>query len=320
LGGLLIQHAVIAKSIVAGGRDFHALTIYSAHPLDLVSRVQLRGSEQFVFLGVATVLLAVAGLAALLRERRLGLALLLAVGTVVPVAAALGSNLPLYRFAWHHFFVLRYARVPERTLPIACLCLAGLAAFAVDWLVRRWPGLTVAIVAATAALVVVDLHVSVFEPTKADEHNAAYAALRAAGSGRLLELPVFLAGDDHGSVYLDYSQQAPRQRPLGYSTVARPSGDKAGRGLWLMNCGIVGAEQRRLLGLLGVRYVTLHRGLFRGTSHQKFLGAARAGLRGAGFRPVARGGEVELWRLEGRPKLSLRPQTDACRSWMEKAF
>jgi hypothetical protein len=320
LGGVLIQQAVIAKSIVAGGRDFHALTVYSARPLDLVSRVQLRGSEQFVFLGAVTIVLAAAGLVALLRERRLGLALLLAVGTIVPTAAALGSNLPLYRFAWHHFFVLRYARVPERTLPIACLCLAGLAAFAVEWLASRWPRVGGAIVCVATVLVVADLHASVFEPTRADEHNAAYAALRSGGPGRLLELPVFLAGDDHGSVYLDYVLQAPRERPLGYSTVARPSGDRAGRGLWLMNCGIVGEAQRRLIGRLGVRWVTVHRGLFRGTGRQRFVAAAEAGLRGAGFHRVARGGEVQLWRLDGRPRVSVRPLTKACRSWMTKAF
>ncbi|MDX6514836.1 MAG: hypothetical protein QOH73_502, partial [Gaiellaceae bacterium] len=302
LGGILIQQAVIARSIVAGGRDFHALTQYSAHPLDLLSRDHVGGSEQFVFLGGATLLLALAGLVVLVRLRRWGIALALGVGTIVPAAAALGSNLPLYRFAWHHSFVLRYARVPERTLPIACLCLAGLVAFAVDRLARRWPGGAAVTVALAVAIVVVDLHVSVFEPTRADEGNTAYAALRSQGPGRLLELPVFLPGDDHGSVYFDYLMQAPRQRPLGYSTLARPAGDRAARGLWPLNCGVVGSAQRRLIAELGIRFVTLHRGLFRGAGRTDLVAAARAGLRGAGFRRIALGGEVELWRLEGRAK------------------
>ena len=42
-GGLLIQRGVIAKSVVAGGRNFHALTQYSAWPIDLVSRRQRHG-------------------------------------------------------------------------------------------------------------------------------------------------------------------------------------------------------------------------------------------------------------------------------------
>ncbi|MDX6503342.1 MAG: hypothetical protein QOE29_467, partial [Gaiellaceae bacterium] len=108
--------------------------------------------------------------------------------------------------------------------------------------------------------------------------------------------------------------------PLGYSTLARPAGDEAARGLWPLNCGIVGREQRRLIATLGIRYVTLHRGLFRGASHADLLVAARAGLRGAGFRRIAHGGEVELWRLDGRAKTSPRPRTQACRAWAEKAL
>jgi hypothetical protein len=320
LGGILIQQEVIAKSIVAGGRNFHALTQYSAHPLDLVSRHQLRGSEQFVFLGWVTVLLAVAGLVVLLRERRRGLAIAIAVGAIVPTAAALGSNLPLYRFAWHHLFVLRYARVPERTLPIACLCLAALVAFAVDAVVRARPRVAVAAAALAAAVVVVDLHVSVFRPTFSDSSSEAYLVLRHEAPGRLLELPVFLPGDDHGSVYLGYILQAPRQRPLGYSTVARPTGDKAARGLWDMNCGIVGAQQQRLIRKLGVRFVTLHLGLFAQAGQSRFVPSVRSALSAAGFEAIARENEVELWRLKGAVRRSVRLMTSRCADWQRRAF
>ena len=67
----------------------------------------------------------------MLRARRWGLALALALGALVPVLLAFGTNLPLYSFLWHHFPPLRYPRVPERQMPIACLALAALAAFAV---------------------------------------------------------------------------------------------------------------------------------------------------------------------------------------------
>src|SRR5439155_25286848 len=108
----------------------------SADGLDLLRRHRRDGPESFVFLGWLTRLLALGGLALLLRARRLGLALALAVGAVVPVLLALGTHFPLYATVWHHFPPLRYPRVPERELPVACLAIAALAAFAVAWTAR----------------------------------------------------------------------------------------------------------------------------------------------------------------------------------------
>ena len=61
--------------------------------------------------------------------------------------------------------------MPERFLPIACLCLAGLAALALARVPR-------AAVLAALALVAVDLRagVELFHPTAADPGNRAYAA------------------------------------------------------------------------------------------------------------------------------------------------
>jgi hypothetical protein len=44
-----------------------------------------------------------------------------------------------------------------------------------------------------------------------------------AGPGRLLEAPPLPPDAYAGSVYLYYSMQAPRERPLGYSTSAPPA-------------------------------------------------------------------------------------------------
>ena len=62
----------------------------------------------------------------------------------------------------------------------------------------------------------------------ADEGNAVYAQV---GEGRLLERPVYVPELLEGSVYLYYSIQAPRERPLGYSTTAPPEADRVARGL-----------------------------------------------------------------------------------------
>ena len=83
----------------------------------------------------------------------------------------------------------------------------------------------------------------------ADEHNPAYAELRDAAPGRLLERPVIVPELQEGSVYLYYAIQAPRERPLGYSTTAPRSADRTARAL------------RRGLDpkTLGVRWVVRYR-------------------------------------------------------------
>ena len=314
--GALVQRTVIAHSIAAGGRSFEELESYSAFTRDLVSRTAREGPEQFVFLGWLTLVIAAAGLVVLLVERRLGLALALGAGVLLPAAAALGAHLRLYRFAWEHVDMLRYARVPERALPIACLCLGALVAFVAEWLAGRPRGGL--LVAVLACLVIVDLHVRVFHPAFADRGNEAYAVLRGEGAGRLLELPVLRPIDSRGSTYLAYELEAQRQRPLGYSTVARPRVDAVARRLWLLNCGVVGPDARSLLAGLGVRYVALHSGVYEAAGHLSVVGSARAGLREAGFRRMASAGRVELWRLTGAPRqTAVRPSAE-CRDWHHK--
>jgi len=126
LAGLLIKLTVIDGSIDSGGRSLREVNVYSATGLDLLTRHVRGNAEAFVFLGWLTPLLALAGLALLLRARRFALAALLAAALVVPVVIALGTRLPTYRLARHVVPHLKVARVPERLLPIACLALAAL--------------------------------------------------------------------------------------------------------------------------------------------------------------------------------------------------
>ena len=71
-----------------------------------------------------------------------------------------------------------------------------------------------------ALVVAADLWVPLYDPLNADEGNEVYERVDAAPPGRLLELPALLPDDYAGSVYLYYAMQAPRERPLGYSTSA----------------------------------------------------------------------------------------------------
>jgi hypothetical protein len=313
-----VQRAAISGSIAAGGRSLSQVRSYSAELADFVSRNDRHGSESFVFLGWATPLLAVAGLVILVRSGRRGLAALLGLGAIVPCLLALGTNLPLYEFLFHHSSVFRYPRVPERLMPIACLALAALVAFAVGRMRRMLlvPVLAIALLAA-------DLHVRVYGSSVADQGNAAYAALGHEPAGRLLELPIFLPDVHYGSVYLYYEMTARRERPGGYSTLAPPVARTLAQRLERLNCGDWASGERVVLARLGVRAVAFHGGLFQhnpAVPDRSWF--AWRGLVRAGFRPLARDGSITSF-VPGRssaPPPSPEPDRTSpvfCQGWYQ---
>jgi hypothetical protein len=291
--GVLVQQTSISHSVLAGGRSLHAVEHYSADLGDFVARRKTQ-TEKYVFLGWLTPIAALAGLVLLWREGRRGLAWMLGLGSLIPMLLALGTNLPLYTAVWHAFKPFRYPRVPERLMPIACLCLAALLAFAVARLSERRMLLVPAI---AVALVGADLHVRLYGASEADEANAAYSALLGAPPGRLLELPVFLPDLHYGSVYQYYDMQILRERPLGYSTVAPVAADDLARRLRALNCGR--ARDLALLRGLGVRYVAVHKPLYAHTALVPPSCRARAerGLRRLGLRRLVSGGAIEIWSV-----------------------
>jgi hypothetical protein len=287
----LVGNRAVTGSIGSGGRSLREVSHYSADGLDFVTRHPRHGLESFVFLGWLTPLLALAGLALLIRAGRYGLAVALGLGALVPALLAFGTNLPLYSFLWHHLPPLRYPRVPERQMPIACLALAALVAVTVARL--RW---TLAI-ALAAVVLAADLHVRIYEAAAADTGNRAYQALRSQRSGRLLELPVIHPSVQLGSIYPFYDQTAARQRPSGYSTVAPTDAALLALRLEPLNCGDWRPGLDGLVRRLGVRYVALHAGLYAGTGRAWF--AWRELVR-HGFGELARDGVVTTF-ARGRP-------------------
>jgi hypothetical protein len=281
--GALVERAVVDGSIAEERRSLAQVERYSAELSDFVTRGVGSGVEELVFLGWLTPLLAVFGLAVAWGWRR-GLAWLLGLAAVVPILLALGTNLPLYERLWDAFSPLRLARVPERLLPIACLAIAALVAIA---LTRVRHGL---LVAGLIVLLAIDVHVPVFGAVRPDAASPAYAAI--AGPGRLLELPVIRPDIHFGSVYLGYARQAPRERPQGYSTTAPEAADRWARRNRGLSCGRGAVRD-------GVRYVVVHRGVYRQSG---FFGAgcpaaAERALRAQGFGLLRRDGALALYRL-----------------------
>src|SRR4051794_5293910 len=250
--GLLVRETLIRGSTEAGGRKLAEITRYSAHLGDLFSRHLDHGrSEQFIFLGWLAPLLALAGLILLVRARRYALGALLAVGVVVPVVLALGTNTPIYSPLWHALPPFRFPRVPERLLPIASLCLAALVAFA---LARARTAAVVIVI----ALLFVDLHVHLYRQSQVGHPDrVAYH-----GPGRLLELPLFDPSVDYGSVYLWYDTSSRRERPGGSATTAPRAAKRTYDRLQRLNCGDWTGGTAGVLDRLGVRAIALHLGLY----------------------------------------------------------
>ena len=285
LAGFAVQQLVIEGSIAGGGRTLSSVDRYSASWSDVVDRTIDDGVERFVFLGWLLPLLALAGLALLWRRRR-SLAIVLGLAAVVPIVLALGTTTPLYAPLWHVFPPLHYPRVPERVMPVACLALAALAAFAVARI--RWAPLVAVVLVALA----IDLRVPVFAAVDADEDNRAYAAMRT--EGRLFELPVFRPDTHYGSVYLAYAMQSPRERPQGYSTVGPTEADRLARRLRPLSCG-------RGMVSAAIAFVAVHRGLYEQSAYfgPDCTDRAEAALRRSGWRLLERDGAVAVYERAG---------------------
>jgi hypothetical protein len=282
--GVLVQRTVVSHSLQAGGRSLAEVEFYSADWQDFLTRDQRHGSESFVLLGWAMPLIALAGL---VLARRLGLRIALGLGAAVPILLALGTNLPSYSWLWHHLSPLRYPRVPERLMPIACLALAALAAIAFDRI--RVPALIALLVVA------VDLHVKIYGASAGGPGQQAYAAI--SGRGRLLELPVLTPDVHLGSVYYLYDMRVRRERPGGYSTLAPPRADEVARALQPLNTGDWSRDREALLRRLGVRFVAVHQGVYEQGRRLTAAdaGRARRALVAHGWKLIGRDGAVSVY-------------------------
>ena len=216
----------------AAERPYAEVERYSATLGDFLSRDPAE-FERFVYLGWLMPLVAAVGVGCLCFRDTISsgrrLALVLGLGALVPCLLALGSNLPGYGLLWRNT-PLHATRVPERLLPIACLCLAALAAIAIAC-VSETQARSRLVTVVACAVVAADRWVPLYDPLVADEDNALYAQVADAPAGRLLELPALPPDAYAGSVYLYYAMQAPRERPLGYATSAPPAAFRVAREL-----------------------------------------------------------------------------------------
>jgi hypothetical protein len=304
--GLAYQRLLIHGSIEAGGRSLAEVASYSAQWRDFVSRDERHGSESFVFLGWATPLVALAGAAVLASTRRFALLAVLLVAVLVPSLLALGTNLPAYAWLWHHVPGFGFPRVPERLMPIACLGLAALVAFAVQRVRAPW------LVVLALVVLAVDLRFTAYEATASGPGRAAVVG----APGRVLELPVYLPDDNRGSVYLFDAMAAQRERPLGYA-LGPDRTDRLARELRPLTCGDWNGQEERL-DRLGVSSVVVHGGLY--AAGTRGIWFAWRALGAHGWGPVAQDGRVTRFERDGSaevtpPPAPARSEVVRCSGW-----
>jgi hypothetical protein len=304
--GLAYQRLLIHGSIEAGGRSLAEVASYSAQWRDFLSRDERHGSESFVFLGWATPLAALLGAAVLAWTRRFALLAVLLVAVALPALLALGTNLPAYAWLWHHDPGFRFPRVPERLMPIACLGLAALVAFAVQRVRAPW------LVALALVALAVDLRFNAYEATAAGPGRA---AVRGA-PGRVLELPVYLPDDNRGSAYLFDAMAAQRERPLGYA-LGPDETDRLARELRPLTCGDWNGQESRLRRL-GVSSIVVHGGLY--AAGTRGIWFAWRGLEAHGWGPVTQDGRMTRFARGGSadvspPPTPARTEIVLCSGW-----
>jgi hypothetical protein len=211
------------------------------------------GNERHLFPGVASVLLAIAGLA--WKPRRL--VVIYAALTLLAVDLSLGLNSAFYRWLYDHIFAFRGFRAPARFAILACCAMSVLAGFGYRLLQQL-----LAASPARRALLIAVLVVVVMESGSSPLELAAqptmtppvYRFLRTVAPSVILELPA----EDYEPTYMFWSTYHWHWLVNGYS------GYTPGDHLDTMSLMATFPDEESLARLreLGVRYVLVHQALY----------------------------------------------------------
>ncbi|MCB2190865.1 MAG: hypothetical protein KQI62_04825 [Deltaproteobacteria bacterium] len=156
---MMVQKArVLDESIASKGRSLGEVKLFAPHLADLF-RISPAHSEQVVYLGLVTLILAGAGLLLLALGRRgqglrAPVALWAGLGTLAALLC-LGPNLPqlpLYAWLYEYMPFFNYPRVPGRLVIFAVLFLGLLGGWTLKELAKAWGGGRIAALALAVAV------------------------------------------------------------------------------------------------------------------------------------------------------------------------
>jgi hypothetical protein len=222
------------------------------------------GNERHLFPGIASVLLAVAGLA--WKPRRM--VWIYAALTLLAVDLSLGLNSTLYRWLYEHTFVFRGFRAPARFAILACCAMSVMAGFGYTFLRRVIAASPARRALLTIVLVVVAVE-SGSSPLELTAQPTAippvYRFLRTVAPSVILELPA----RDYEPTYMFWSTYHWHWLVNGYS------GYTPGDHLDNMTLMLTFPDDESVARLreLGARYVLVHQALYRPAEFSDLMSA-----------------------------------------------
>jgi hypothetical protein len=266
---LLLQRLLLRRSVTGAGRTLHEVLLFSPTPDDLFTRVNL-SSGRTVYPGALAVALAVLAVVALARRPPTGarrmlwvFALLFVAGVIVSLGPRLEA-FPLFEVAFRLVPSWNFIRQPAKAQVLAAVGLAVLAGVGADALARGGGRVRRTVLAGGLALVVaVEYHP--WRPTGVSglpTGGPEFDTVRAEG-GRALWVPFWPGDSAYSGLYL-YATTLTRVPMLnGYSAwLDRSYVTDIYQPLEIVNLGMVGEAEARVLHRYGVRQVILHRDAF----------------------------------------------------------
>jgi hypothetical protein len=266
---LLLQRLLLRRSVSGTGRTLHEVLLFSPTPDDLFTRVNA-ASARTIYPGLAALVLAGLAIVALARRRPGGMgrmlwvfAPLLAAGVILSLGPRLEA-FPLFEVAFRLVPSWNFIRQPAKAQVLATLGLAVLGGVGADALARRGGRAFRGIVAlALGLLVAVEYHP--WRPTGVSRlpgGGPEFETSRAQGP-RALWIPFWPGDSAHSGLFL-YATTLTRIPMLnGYSAwLDRSYLTDVYRPLEIVNLGMVGEAEARVLRRYGVSQVILHRDAF----------------------------------------------------------
>ena len=266
---LLLQRLLLHRSVSGAGRTLHEVLLFSPTPQDLLTRVN-GAAARVVYPGVVALVLAVLAVVALSRQRPAGMrrmlwifAPLLVAGIIVSLGPRLEA-LPLFEVAFRLVPSWNFIRQPAKAQVLVALALAVLGGVGADALTRRsGPVLRGAVALGLGLLVAADYHP--WRPIGVSGlpgGGPEFATVRAEGP-RALWIPFWPGDSAYSGLYL-YATTLTRVPMLnGYSAwLDRSFLTEVYRPLEIVNLGVIGETEARILRRYSVRQVILDRDAF----------------------------------------------------------
>lgn len=293
------QNWILGPSVAAGGRSIDEAAENAPRVANLFTRggpLTWPGFERYAYLGFAVLALAIVG-ALVTARRRPALVAGLAATTAGALAMAVVPGLvghPQIQRAYRWVPYLAYSRVPGRSLVLATLALAALAAFAVEALRPRWRSLAAAL---AGVAIVVQAPTGLFAVNAADERVAPGVA----AGDTVLDLPAFGPGHFSGAAYELGIMSRPGPRVGGYSPFVTPAAEAAQKATDALSVPSPDpCVWKRLLTRFRVDHVVVHRSLY-GEGPLRWPGDVEAVLDGLesipGLIRTAESGDLVSFRV-----------------------